>query len=207
MGNYSEFQRLLDKHIDETSSLDRENILTDSDRKVLLSIVRNTLKTYLQTSEIPEVVSDQPALLELRATFVTLRTKDNNDLRGCKGEIFPRQSLVEAVQNTAISSATNDPRFAQVTADELADLKIEISVLKPIKPIEPEDVIIGRHGLVIVKGNNSGLLLPHVPIFYNLDKDTFLKELCIKANLNEDAWKDKDSQLYGFEAEVFEESI
>lgn len=206
MGNLSDFQRLLNKHIEETSSSDTEYKLTENDKKTLLAIVRNTLKIFLEKREIPEVISDVPALLEPRATFVTLRRKDNNDLRGCKGEIFPNKSLVEAAQNTAISSALNDPRFSRVTADELPDIKIEISVLKPIRPIESEDVVIGKHGLVIVKGDDSGLLLPHVPIIYNLDKETFLKELCIKANLNEDAWKDEQTSLFGFEAEVFEES-
>ena len=161
MGNLSDFQRLLNKHIEETSSSDTEYELTDNDKKTLLIIVRNTLETFLNTREIPEVVCDKPVLLVPRATFVTLRTKGNNNLRGCKGEIFPTKPLVEAVQKTVISSAINDPRFAEVTIHELPDLKIEISVLKPIRPITPGDVVIGKHGLVIVKGGNSGLLLRH----------------------------------------------
>jgi AmmeMemoRadiSam system protein A len=205
MGTLNDFQRLLNKHIEQTSSLDTEYKLTDNDKKILLTIVRNTLETYLEKREIPEVVSDEPSMFEPRATFVTLRRRDSNDLRGCKGEIFPNKPLIEAVQNTAISSAINDPRFHHVTADELPHLSIEISVLKPIRPIEPEDVVVGKHGLVIVKGGHSGLLLPHVPVVYNLDKETFLKELCIKANLNEQAWKDDEAYLFGFEAEVFGE--
>lgn len=207
MGNTSEFQKLLNEHLMQTAGVDTEKQLSDNDKSILLKIARNTLKTFLETREIPEVVSDQASLLQPKATFVTLRKKDTNELRGCKGEIFPSKPLAEAVQNTAISSATTDPRFCEVSAGELPNIKIEISVLKPIKPIKPEEVVIGRHGLVISKGSRTGLLLPHVPIVYNLDKETYLKEICFKAGLKENALEDENTDLYGFEAEVFEESV
>ncbi|NIP38862.1 MAG: AmmeMemoRadiSam system protein A [Candidatus Dadabacteria bacterium] len=186
---------------------DSDPRLTEDDKKTLTKIARNTLKSFLETNEIPEVISDRPSLLVPRATFVTLRNSSSGDLRGCKGEIFPSRPLAQAVQHTAISSATSDPRFVEVTAGELDDISIEISVLKPIRPIKPGEVVIGKHGLIAVKGDNTGVLLPHVPVIYNLDKETYLKEICLKAGLSENALEDNDTALYGFEAEVFEEAV
>lgn len=202
----SKFQNLVSLHLEQTQSLQPQLVLSETDKKTLLQIARNTLATYLQTNEIPEVITDQPTLVEQRATFVTLRDRSSGELRGCKGEVFPREPLVQAVQTTAISSATNDPRFNPVEAYELDNLKIEISVLKPLRPITPDEVVIGKHGLVVSRGSKTGLLLPHVPVVYNLDRETYLKELCYKAGLEEGILEDDDTSLYGFEAEVFEES-
>lgn len=199
------FQEQLEKHLEETKGRYIDFNLSNNDKKTLLTIARNTLISYLDKREIPEVITDEPALLEPRATFVTLRKKEGNELRGCKGEIFPKKPLVEAIQHTAISTAISDPRFPRVTLEELPYLSIEISILKPLRPINPDDIILGKHGLVISGGDNAGLLLPHVPIICNLDKSTFLKELCNKAGLDDEAWKNKDTCLYAFEAEILEE--
>ena len=204
MGNKSEFQKILEKHLQSPDV--HKTVLSKSQQSILISIARNSIKNYLESNKIPEVIYDDPSLLEHRATFVTLRTRDNDELRGCKGEIFPTKPLIVSVQQTAISTAINDPRFPSVDISELDNLVIEISVLTPIFNIKPDEIVLGKHGLIIVKGENSALLLPHVPVLYNLDKNRFLKELCNKAGLEDGSWKDKESSLYGFEAIVFSEN-
>jgi len=179
--------------------------LTEDDKQMLLRLVRQTLTEYLGAGVKPVVAAESPALRQPRATFVTLRTRATGDLRGCRGEVIARQPLVESVQNMAIASATDDPRFVPVTADQVPDLRIEISALTPMKPIRPHDVVIGRHGLMIVKGGRSGLLLPQVPVEQGWSRDEFLRGLCHKAWLPDNAWKASDAQLFGFEAEVWGE--
>jgi AmmeMemoRadiSam system protein A len=139
--------------------------LSAEDKQTLLHLVRQTLNEYLSSGEMPpEFKTDSPALLQPRATFVTLRVRETGELRGCRGEVIARQPLVESVMNMVIASATDDPRFPPVTADEVPNLHLEISALTPMKPIKPEEVVVGRHGLMIVKGYSSGLLLPQVPV-------------------------------------------
>ncbi len=179
--------------------------LGEEDKQQLLYLARETLNEYLTTGKKPTPHVTSPALLQPRATFVTLRRRDTGELRGCRGEILAREPLVESVQNMAIASATDDPRFPHVVAGEVADLHIEISALTPMKPIKPEEVVVGRHGLMITKGFNSGLLLPQVPIEQGWDRSEYLRGLCYKAWLPENAWKARDTQLYGFEAEVWGE--
>lgn len=179
--------------------------LTAEDKAVLLRIARQTLSDYLGHGRRPAASTSSPALLAPRATFVTLRTRETGELRGCRGEIAARMPLIESVQHNAIASAVDDPRFEPVTASEVPRLHIEISVLTPMKPIRPQDVEVGRHGLMIVKGRHSGLLLPQVPVEQGWDRETFLRGLCRKAWLPDQAWQDKDAQLLAFEACVFGE--
>jgi AmmeMemoRadiSam system protein A len=110
------------------------------------------------------------------------------------------------VIDVAKSAAVNDYRFNPVTQDELGKLEYEISVLTPLKKINDiNEIEVGKHGLVMKKGFNSGLLLPQVATEYNWDRETFLKETCRKAGLPSDAWKDKSTEIYTFSAEVFGE--
>ncbi len=179
--------------------------LAAEEKELLLRHVRETLTDYLGKGEKPAFSTRSPALLQPRATFVTLRVRETGELRGCRGEIVARQPLMDSVQNMAIASATDDPRFMPVTVGEVPGLHIEISALTPMKPIKPEEVVVGRHGLMIVKGHNSGLLLPQVPVEQGWDREKFLRGLCQKAWLPENVWKAKDAQLYAFEAEVWGE--
>ena len=100
-----------------------------------------------------------------------------------------------------IAAAVDDSRFVPVTVDELPSLHIEISALTPLAPIRPEEVVVGRHGLLIIRGRFSGLLLPQVPTRYGWDRNEFLAWLCRKAGLAKNDWKAEDAQLFGFEAE------
>jgi AmmeMemoRadiSam system protein A len=179
--------------------------LTAEDKRKLLQLARDTLVQYLGEGRLPEFVTDSATLLEPCATFVTLRRRGSGELRGCRGECQARQPLVEAVMNMAIAAATDDSRFPPVTLDEVPDLEIEISALTPLRPIRAEEVEVGRHGVMIIKGFSSGLLLPEVPVRYGWDHGEFLGWVCRKAGLPEDAWQAEDSQLLGFEAEVWGE--
>ena len=138
--------------------------------------------------------------MELRGVFTTLYLHGN--LRGCVGYAIPVVPLYQAVAETARSAAFEDSRFQPVGRQEAPELEISLSVLSPLFPIQPEDVEVGRHGLVISLGAHRGLLLPQVPGEYGWDRETFLQQTCRKAGLASDAWR-KGASLEAFKAEVF----
>lgn len=143
--------------------------------------------------------------LGLRAgVFVSFHR--HGELRGCIGHPDADQALVAVVARCAVAAATEDPRFAPVTRAELDECEIEISVLGPIEPVEDVDeIIVGRHGLILERGWHRGLLLPQVASEQRWDRDTFLARTCVKAGLPADAWK-RGAKIMKFEAEVFSEA-
>ncbi len=180
--------------------------LADEHRQTLLRLARLVLGEFLERGTVPECRTDVTALLEPRATFVTLTRRASGELRGCRGECPARRPLVESVARMVVASATDDPRFQPLTAGELPDTRIEISALTPLEPIQPENIVVGRHGLVISSAGSSGLLLPQVPVSQGWDRLAFLDGLCEKAGLPSCDWQRDDISLYGFEAEVWRES-
>ena len=177
--------------------------LNSDEREELLTIARQTVAQLLETGTAPHFEVSEPNLFQERGCFVTL--KKQGELRGCIGNLLPQRPLYLTVQNVAISAAINDRRFPPVTKEELKDLSIEVSVLSPFEPVVDFDEIqVGRHGLVIVKGQNQGVLLPQVATEEEWDRDEFLRQICLKAGLPEDAWQE-GAQLYVFTAEVFGE--
>ena len=177
--------------------------LCSAEKNKLLRIARETLTEYLTAGTTPEYAPGEPGLLQEVAAFVTLRRKDG-ELRGCIGRVEVSQPLYRTVQDCAISAATNDFRFPQVTAEEMDDVLIEISALSPFRSIDsPDEIQIGLHGLLIRHGLRVGLLLPQVASDRGWGRDEFLRAICHKAGLPTDAWHDAD--LYVFSAEVFEE--
>ncbi len=182
-----------------------------ADKRFLLVLARQTLTLYLQTGSLPDLKTENASLLEPRATFVTLRVRplgpstEPGDLRGCRGETQARRPLIESVALMTIASATDDPRFPPVQPAEIPNLHIEINALTPLAPIAVPDIEIGRHGLLITKGHYAGLLLPEVAVRYQWDVESFLRAVCRKAGLHENAWKAEDARLFGFEAEVWGE--
>ena len=175
-------------------------------RLKLLRVARQSLENFLGNGEHIQFPTEIPVLLEKRAVFVTLRNRGNEELRGCIGQSKPRYPLIEAVAKTAISSAVDDTRFPSLTLDELPDLLIEINVLSPLAPSKPEDVKIGKHGLMINKGSKGALFLPEVAVSNGWDLHTFLDELCRKADLPEGSWHDREAELYVFESEAWGEN-
>lgn len=168
--------------------------------RVLLGAARDAIEAAVTgRPEARPEAELAPSLREPRATFVTLRSADGA-LRGCIGELVARRALVDSVRGCAISAATRDPRFPPVEPAEVGDLQIGISILTPSSPIRPEQVEVGRHGLVIERGARRGVLLPEVASDRGWDAQTFLVALCRKAGLPDDAWGAPDTQLSAFES-------
>jgi len=183
------------------SPLKELSTLNSNERDELLAIARQTIAQFVETGTVPRFEVSESNLFQERGCFVTL--KKHGELRGCIGRLVPRRPLYLTIQNVAISAAINDRRFLPVTKEELKDINIEISVLWPLEPIEDvSEIEVGRHGLVIVKGQNHGVLLPQVATEENWDRNEFLRQICLKAGLPEDAWQE-GAQLYVFTAEVF----
>ncbi|MCM8815459.1 MAG: AmmeMemoRadiSam system protein A, partial [Candidatus Omnitrophica bacterium] len=113
----------------------------------------------------------------------------------------------QAVRDMAIESATGDPRFLPVSLKELKEIEIEISVLTvPVRVSSPDEIVLGRDGVIVKKGFRQGVFLPQVADETGWTKEQFLSALCAhKAGLDPDAWKNPDTELYIFQAEVFSE--
>lgn len=171
-------------------------------QQFLLSLAREAIYTALTENRIitPAVVED--AFRTPLGVFVTLTSR--GDLRGCIGFPEPVFPLYEGVIRGGIAAALEDPRFPPVSVSELTDLSIEISVLSPLQQVQPDEVVVGTHGLVIEKGHARGLLLPQVPVEWGWDREEFLAHTCRKAGLPADAWR-TGATLYSFTASVFSE--
>ena len=176
--------------------------LTDEEKQELHRIARTVIEKKTRGEEIPDFSASTEKLTELRGAFVSLYKKGM--LRGCIGSINPEEQLYKVIEDMAESAAFRDPRFRPVDEEELPYLDLEISVLTPLERIsDPEDVEVGRHGILIRKGLYSGLLLPQVATERDWDKITFLEQTCRKAGLEADAWKDEEAEIYVFSADVF----
>ena len=174
---------------------------SQEERDLLLRLAHRSIQLALEGRGVD---TDPPTahLAEPRGAFTTLHLE--GALRGCIGYVLPSQSLYATVAESARAAALDDPRFPPVTPGEAPHLKIEISVLSPLQPIRPEEIVVGRHGLVVAQGGHRGLLLPQVPVEWEWDRETFLAQTCLKAGLSADAWQ-HGAQLQGFTAEVFGE--
>ena len=177
--------------------------LTGEEKNALLRLARESIEAELGGKTLSKS-GPEGALVEKRGAFVCLKKRGR--LRGCIGYIEARKPLARTVEEMAVAAAFQDPRFEPLGRDELKDLRLEISVLTPLRRIEDvSEIRIGTHGLYIRKGGRSGLLLPQVAIEWSWDRDTFLRETCCKAGLAPDAWKDPETEIYIFSADVFSE--
>jgi len=175
--------------------------LSAEEKKTLLRLAKKAVETYVREKAVVEDEAVSPNLRDPRGAFVTLRK--GGELRGCIGYTEPILPLSQAVIRCAIFAATQDPRFPPVTAAELGSLAYEISVLTPPRKIDdPRLVEVGRHGLVIARGDFRGLLLPQVAVENGWRREEFLAQTCLKAGLPADAWR-KGAEIYVFEALVF----
>jgi AmmeMemoRadiSam system protein A len=113
--------------------------------------------------------------------------------------------LAETVARMALAAARSDRRFDPLREDELADVVIEISVLGPLHEVRPEDVVIGRHGLLVRGGGRQGVLLPQVAAEHGWSRETFLEKTCAKAGLPPGAWRRAGALVFAFSATVFGE--
>jgi AmmeMemoRadiSam system protein A len=177
--------------------------LSEDQKNDLLGLARETLTAKLTTGAAVRPETNDPVLLAKRGAFVTLKVGGN--LRGCVGYPLPVKPLAETVVEMVVAAATRDWRFTPLDERELDDLEIEISVLTLPRPIQDvKDIVVGRHGIIVSKGHNKGLLLPQVPLEQHWDLETYLRHGCLKAGLAENEWK-RGAKIEVFEAQVFSE--
>lgn len=174
---------------------------TAAERSLLLRLAHRSIESAFEERDL-DLTPPSEHLAECRGAFTTLHL--HRRLRGCIGYVFPTQPLYQTVAETARAAAFDDPRFEPMTLAEALAVKIEISILSPLRPVAPEDVVLGQHGLVVTQGSRRGLLLPQVPIEWEWDRETFLAQTCLKAGLDPDAWR-HGAELQAFTAEVFGE--
>ena len=175
-------------------------ILSPAQQQELLAYARAVIASRFG-HPVPELPSDQAFEIK-RGLFVSLHLQGN--LRGCIGYVEGQASLRKSVHEMALAAAFRDPRFPPLRSAEMEMLELEISVLGDLIPISgPDDILIGRDGLFIEHPNGSGLLLPQVATDWNWTAEEFLRQVCRKAGLANDAWQDPATVLYRFEAEVF----
>ena len=184
-----------------------DSSLTRKDEQDLLLLARRTIEFYLQNDREPTPeqlgVTVTDAMKVSRAAFVTL--KKNSDLRGCIGDVLPRQPLYKSVIANAVNAAVNDWRFTPVTKGELSSIKIEISALTVPQPIISYNLIrLGTDGVILRKGGYSALFLPQVAPEQKWTIEETLTHLSLKAGLPADGWK-KGASFEVFQAEVFGE--
>jgi hypothetical protein len=180
-----------------------ENMLNEKQREKLLEIARESISFYMKNKRLPDIEVEDKILKQEKGAFVTLTI--DGQLRGCIGRIVADTPLYKTISSMAVESAFGDPRFRELSKNELERVKIEISVLSPLKKIDSlEEIEVGKHGLMIRKGFNSGLLLPQVATDYGWSRKEFLENVCYKAGLDKDAYKE-NADIYIFSAEVFGE--
>lgn len=179
------------------------NPLADEERRALLELARRAITEATLHDRLPDIPRLEGALARPAGVFVSLHSCGR--LRGCIGQIEGVLPLTEGVARCAVAAAQEDPRFSPVTAAEISQLEIEISVLSPLESIAPEQIEAGRHGLLVSQGPYRGLLLPQVATQFHWSRERFLEETCVKAGLDRDAWRDPATRIFAFTAEVFSE--
>jgi len=179
--------------------------MNNTQKQTLLKTARDTVEAVIAGGSIPKPKSDDAELNAHCGCFVTLKNKGR--LRGCIGQFTSESPLIELVVEMAKASATGDPRFfaEPITADELERLDIEISVLSPLQQTdEPLSLRLGIDGIYIKRGCASGCFLPQVAEETGWSKEEFLSYCCAhKAGLPAEAWKDAETEVYLFTADVF----
>jgi AmmeMemoRadiSam system protein A len=178
--------------------------LGNREKQLLLDLARRSLIVAVERRESLDSLPQDPKNGESSGAFVTLHKRGR--LRGCIGQIGSERSLIEVVAHCAKSAALHDPRFEPVRAEELGEIEIELSVLLPLEEIAPDQIEVGKHGLMVSAGPTRGVLLPQVAIECHWNAGRFLEETCMKAGLERDAWREPETKIHGFTAEVFSES-
>jgi AmmeMemoRadiSam system protein A len=176
-------------------------MLTEAQRAALLALAKKSIVSQVTGErERHEIEIDLP---DSSGVFVTI--KRLGELRGCLGTLQCRLGLAGEVARCAADAASQDPRFAPVSVEEISELSVEVSVLGPLEaidPYEPSAIVIGTHGLVAEQEFRRGLLLPQVATEWAWTVEQFLRHTCIKAGLRGDAWQ-HGARIYRFGAEVF----
>jgi MEMO1 family protein len=176
--------------------------LNEEEKKTLHQIAKTVIENKAKGKPVPDFKIESLILKENRGAFVTIHKR--GQLRGCIGYIEGHGPLHKTIEEMAEAAAFRDPRFTPVKEKELPELEFEISVLTPLKRIKDvNEIQVGKHGIYIKKGWSSGLLLPQVATEYGWDRLAFLEHTCQKAGLPPHAWKEKDTEIYIFSADIF----
>jgi uncharacterized protein (TIGR00296 family) len=189
--------------------------LTFEEGTFLVKLARRAVENHLKTGKVLTMPAETSSKLKERCgVFVTInkRSHEEKRLRGCIGYPYPTTMLAQAIIESAISSATQDPRFPPLSLDEFNHVVFEVSVLTPPKQVEADNpkeycskIKVGRDGLIVERNPCKGLLLPQVPVEWKWDEETFICQCCIKAGLPPDSWLLEGTKIYTFQAIIFEE--
>lgn len=189
--------------------------LSQRDGEFLVQLVRKAVEKYLKKGTRINPPEDLPEkFLQNCGVFVTINSLEHGkkSLRGCIGLPYPTTPLAEAVIESAIDAATQDPRFPSLSLSEIDHVVFEVSVLTPPTVVEVKDpkdfckeVRVGEDGLIVERGHCKGLLLPQVPVEWEWDEETFLCQCCVKAGLPPDSWLVKGTKIYRFSSIIAEE--
>ncbi len=174
--------------------------LSEDERSATLALARQALREAVCHDRLLATLPVEGVFAMRCGVFVTLHVRGK--LRGCIGVIDGREPLGKSIVHCTASAALQDPRFPRMQPEEMAEAEIELSLLSPLQRILPEEIEIGRHGLVVERGMRRGLLLPQVAMEHHLDREQFLGETCHKAGLAPDEWKNPETKLYAFSCEI-----
>ncbi len=174
----------------------------DAARRALLALARRAIADTLRLTA--PAAGESPVFDERRGAFVSLHRE--RLLRGCMGQIEPDGALRRLIPSVARLAAFEDPRFPPLDAEEFDGVRLEISLLSPLVPVaSPDEIEVGRHGVMVRRGGRRGLLLPQVAPEWNWTRDELLSQTCRKAMLPADAWRDGSATIFAFTADVFAE--
>jgi AmmeMemoRadiSam system protein A len=174
--------------------------LSEDEKQKILELARQSLRAAVCHHRALEGIPTNGVFGLTCGVFVSLHV--GGKLRGCIGMVEPSEPLGTCIAECAASAALHDPRFSPMRAGEVESMEIEVSVLSPPQVIRPDEIEIGKHGLLIEQGARRGLLLPQVATEHGLDRERFLEETCKKAGLARDAWKSGETRIYGFTCEI-----
>jgi len=179
--------------------------LSQDEKDQLIALARTSVEHAIRDRKAYEPPAPEDAALNRESgAFVTLR--ESGALRGCIGYTSATKPLYQTIRDTATLAATSDPRFRPVSADEVPKLEYEISVLSPLRRVrDVREIQVGRDGLLVKNGDREGLLLPQVPTEQHWDRMKFLEQTCVKAGMPDQCWKEVDTDIFCFTAEVFGE--
>ena len=178
--------------------------LSESDRAEILRVARESIQEAVVHGRLHSFYPHSEIFQRRCGVFVSLHI--DGKLRGCIGVIDPQEELGESLVRTAASAALEDPRFGRIQPAEVEQLDVEVSLLSELHPTKPEEVVVGRDGLLVGRGPRRGLLLPQVATEHHLDRVRFLEETCVKAGLPRDAWKEVGTTIHSFTCEVCSEA-
>jgi len=178
--------------------------LEPADQKLLVDLAQAAVEAAVRRGPVP---TPEPAtltrdLMAPAAAFVTIR--ESGELRGCIGMLRFETPLLENVLEAASAAALHDPRFRPIDESELPALSLEVSVLEPLIALpDPAGFVAGRHGIVVERDGRRALLLPQVAGEMGWGAEQMLDAVCRKANLPDEAWRDRATRLYVFEARSY----